>query len=98
MRVHPHRAVKATVGIRVKPHRNVSAQRVKFSESKMNMKIILLLTCVITLLSTAGCIFREDGGREHARYEHRDEVVVGPPVVAVRVPEVVVRPPEIIVR
>jgi len=38
---HPHRAVKATVGIRVKPHRNVSAQRVKFSESKMNMKIPL---------------------------------------------------------
>jgi hypothetical protein len=62
-----------------------------------NMKIILLLTCVITLLGTAGCLV-SDGGRYHDRgdyghggYGHRDEVIVGPPVVVVRPPEVIVR-------
>jgi hypothetical protein len=62
------------------------------------MKTILLFACVITLLTTAGCLV-EDGGRGgHARYEHHDAVIVGPPPVVVRVPEVVVRPPEVIVR
>jgi hypothetical protein len=58
------------------------------------MKKFLSFTCVLTLLSTTGCIVPEG----HARYEHHDEVVVGPPVVVVPVPVVVVRPPEVIVR
>ena len=62
------------------------------------MKLILLLTCVITLLSTTGCLVTEGGRRGHARYEHHDAVIVGPPVVEVRVPVVEVRPPAIIVR
>ena len=62
------------------------------------MKRILLLTGLCSLLSTTGCIFPEGGRGGHARYEHHDAVVVGPPAVVVRVPEVVVRPPEVIVR
>jgi hypothetical protein len=62
------------------------------------MKTILLLTCLITLLSTTGCIVAEGGQHRHARYERHDEVIVGPPVVVVRPPEIVVRPPAIIVR
>ena len=62
------------------------------------MKKTLLFTCVITLFTTTGCIFPEGGGREHARYEHHDEIRAGPPVVEMRAPEVVVRPPEVIVR
>ena len=62
------------------------------------MKMILLFTCIISLLATTGCIVAEGGRHGHARYEHRDEVIVGPPVLVVRPPEVVVRPPEIIVR
>jgi hypothetical protein len=63
------------------------------------MKKILFLTGIISLLTTTGCIF--PGGErhdEHARYENRDAVIVGPPAVVVRVPEVEVRPPEVIVR
>jgi hypothetical protein len=62
------------------------------------MKMLLLLTCVITLFSTAGCIFADGGRHGRAHYERHDEVIVGPPAVVVRPPEVVVRPPEIIVR
>jgi hypothetical protein len=62
------------------------------------MKKILFLTGMLGLLFTTGCIFPEGGGHGHARYEHHDAVVVGPPAVVVRVPELVVRPPEVIVR
>jgi hypothetical protein len=62
------------------------------------MKRILLLTGIISLLTTTGCIFPEGGGHEHARYENHPEVMAGPPSVEVRAPEVVVRPPEVIVR
>jgi hypothetical protein len=62
------------------------------------MKKILYLTGVSILLFTGGCIFPEGGRGGHARYEHHDAVVVGPPVMVVRPPEVVVRPPEVIVR
>jgi len=55
------------------------------------MKKILFLSGVIAFL-TAGCIVPvRDGGRDHARYEHHDAVVVGPPVLVVRPPEVIVR-------
>jgi hypothetical protein len=62
------------------------------------MKMLLLLTCAITLLATAGCIFADGGRHSHARYERHDEFIAGPPAVVVRPPEVVVRRPEIIVR
>jgi hypothetical protein len=58
------------------------------------MKKILSLACVLTLLSNTGCIVAGRGG--HARYDHHDDVVVAPVVVA-RPPVIVVRPPEIIV-
>ena len=65
------------------------------------MKKILFLASIVSLVSTTGCIVPggERGGErhEHARYEHHDEIIVGPPVV-VRPPEVIVRPPEVIVR
>jgi hypothetical protein len=54
------------------------------------MKKILLYTGILSLLTTTGCLVAEDG-RGHARYEHRDAVVVGPPVVILRPPEVIVR-------
>lgn len=62
------------------------------------MKRIPWFTCVSTLLATAGWLVAEDGRHRHARYEHHDEIIVGPPVIVVPVPVVVVRPPEIIVR
>ena len=62
------------------------------------MKIILSFACVITLLATAGCLVPYDDGHGHARYEHHDAVVVGPPVIVVPAPVVYVRPPEVIVR
>jgi hypothetical protein len=59
------------------------------------MKKILLLTGLVTLLTTTGCLVSDGGwhGRErgHARYEHHDDVIVGPPVLVVRPPEVIVR-------
>jgi hypothetical protein len=63
-----------------------------------DMKKILYLTGIITLLSTAGCIFPGDGRGGRAGYGHHDDVIVGAPEVVVPVPEVVVRPPEVIVR
>jgi hypothetical protein len=52
------------------------------------MKTILLLSCVITLLATSGCLVAEDG-----RHHGRDAVIV--PIV----PVVVVHPAaEVIVR
>jgi hypothetical protein len=62
------------------------------------MKKVLLLASVVSLLSATGCIVPGDGRHEHARYEHRDEVIIGPPPIVVRPPEIVVRPPEVIVR
>ena len=65
----------------------------------ISMKKTLFIFGVISLFSTTGCIFPEGrgGGRghdrdhDHARYEHHDEVVAGPPVLVVRPPEVIVR-------
>jgi hypothetical protein len=56
------------------------------------MKIILLFTCIITLLTSSGCLVADGGGRGHyGRHEEVRAVVVGPPVVVVRPPEVIVR-------
>jgi hypothetical protein len=56
------------------------------------MKKILFLAGIVGLLSTTGCLVADGGGgRDHARYEHHDAVVVGPPVLVVRPPEVIVR-------
>jgi hypothetical protein len=62
------------------------------------MEKILYLIGIATLLSTTGCIFMEGDRGGHARHEHHDDVIVGPPVVVVRAPELVVRLPEVIVR
>ena len=62
------------------------------------MKNILLIIAFASLLSTTGCLVSDGGRGEHARYEHHDDVIVGPPAVVVSAPEVVVRPPEVIVR
>ena len=81
---------------RVTPHSEDHAHRV----ASLYMKKFLFLAGILTLLSTTGCLV-SDGGRGergHARYEHHDDVIVGPPAVVVRAPEVIVRPPEVIVR
>ncbi len=62
------------------------------------MKQILLLTGIISLLTTTGCLVSDGGRHEHARHEHHDDAIVGPPAVVVRAPVLEVRPPEIIVR
>ena len=54
-----------------------------------SMKLNLLLTCLLTLVGTSGCIVAE-GGHRHARYEHHDEVIIRSPVIVVRPPVVVV--------
>jgi hypothetical protein len=72
---------------RVIPYRGIPAHRVTSSD----MKMILLFIGLIALLSTSGCIVADDGRDRHARYEHHDDVIVGPPVVVVRPPEVIVR-------
>jgi hypothetical protein len=56
-----------------------------------DMKKMLYLFAIATLLSTSGCLVSDGGHGEHARYEHHDAVVVGPPVMVVRPPEVIVR-------
>jgi hypothetical protein len=71
-------------------------------QSKMNIKTILSLFGVMTLLATSGCLY-SDGGRrgyahEHNHFESHSEVIVEHPAVVVRAPEVVVRPPVLIVR
>ncbi|HEV8574085.1 MAG TPA: hypothetical protein VGR43_05185 [Dehalococcoidia bacterium] len=56
--------------------------------------MILLLTGVITLLTTTGCLVSEGGRHGHNdgyRYHHRSAVIVGPPVVVVRPPEIIIR-------
>jgi hypothetical protein len=55
------------------------------------MKKILHLIAIATLLSTSGCLVSDGGRGGHARYEHHDAVIVGPPVLVVRSPEVIVR-------
>jgi hypothetical protein len=52
------------------------------------MKKILLVSSVITLLTTSGCIV-DDGHRGHAGYGRHDDVVVAGPAVVVR-PAVIV--------
>ena len=61
------------------------------------MKKTLLISGVISLLATTGCLVSDGGRHEHARYENRDAVIVGPPAIVVRAPVLEVRPPEIIV-
>ena len=68
---------------------------------QINMKKLLSILSLITLLTTTGCLYSDGRGRgyahEHGHFEgHAD--FEGPPAVVVRAPEVVVRPPEVIVR
>jgi hypothetical protein len=55
------------------------------------MKKLLLLATFISLVSTTGCIVPGGDRHDHARYEHHDAVIVGPPAIVVRPPEVIVR-------
>ena len=58
------------------------------------MKKLFIFASLISLVTVTGCIVPEGERRDHyhARYEgHRDEVIVGPPVVVVRPAEVIVR-------
>jgi hypothetical protein len=68
--------------------RNIEA----LPKRKFSMKIILLLTCVVTLLTTTGCFFPGPGRGWH-HWHDRGEVIVAPSTVAARVPEVIVSPP-----
>ena len=56
-----------------------------------NMKNIVLLISVLTLIATSGCLVSEGGGHRHGGYERRSAVIVGPPVIVVRPPEVIIR-------
>jgi hypothetical protein len=55
------------------------------------MKNLLLFAGLLSLIAATGCIVPEGGRHRGERYEHRDAVVVGPPVVVVRPPEIIVR-------
>jgi hypothetical protein len=56
------------------------------------MKKILLLTGILSLLGTTGCLVSEEGhGHEGYRHHDHDEVVIGPPVLVVRPAVVIVR-------
>jgi Ser-tRNA(Ala) deacylase AlaX len=57
---------------------------------KLNMKTILLFTCIVTLITTTGCFFPGRGG---GHWHDRGEVIVAPSAVAVQAPEVIVAPP-----
>jgi hypothetical protein len=54
------------------------------------MKMILLFSCVITLITTTGCLV-DRSGRRGPGWHDRADVIVAPPVVEVRPPEVIVR-------
>ena len=84
---------RPTSRVRITPHGEVPARRVAcFRMKNPIIKISLLSVCVITLLATTGCLV-SDGGRyhDHGGYGHRDEIIVGPPVLVVRPPVVIVR-------
>jgi hypothetical protein len=55
------------------------------------MKKILLLTGVISLLATTGCVVAEGGRQRHGRFHGRTEVFVPAPVVIVPAARVHVR-------
>jgi hypothetical protein len=61
------------------------------------MKKILLVSGIISLLATTGCLVSDGSRHGRSQYGHHDAVIVGPPVVEVRVPVVEVVPPAIIV-
>ena len=78
---------------RITPHGKNSVRRaVSFRKQNLIMKILFLFIATISLLTTTGCLVSEEG-RYHDRggYGHRDEIIVGPPVLVVRPPEVIVR-------
>jgi hypothetical protein len=73
---------------------------------KLNMKMILLFTCAITLLATTGCYYPGHGHGGGGRDWHgRAEIIVAPRAVVARAPDVIVAPlvvavnaPEVVVR
>ena len=70
--------------------RNVETYRYK-----LNMKTILLFTCVLSLITATGCLVAEGGHGHHhghGHFESHTEVFVpAPPVIIVRPPEIIVR-------
>jgi len=61
------------------------------------MKKLPLLTGIVSLLATTGCLVSE-GRRGHEGYRHHGEVAVGPSVLVAPMPEVVARPAVLIGR
>lgn len=59
----------------------------------LNMKTILLLTCVITVLTTTGCFFPGRGGGRG--WHDRGELNVAPSAVAVRASQAIEEPPAV---
>jgi hypothetical protein len=58
----------------------------------LKMKKFLLLTGLLSLLGTTGCLVSEEGhGHEGYRHHDHDEVVIGPPILVVRPAVVIVR-------
>jgi hypothetical protein len=55
------------------------------------MKRLLLISSVITLVATTGCIIPEGEGHGREVHERHEEVIVGPPVIVARPPEIIVR-------
>lgn len=61
------------------------------------MNKILSFTCLISLLTTTGCIFPGRGHDEDRRHD-RGQLIVTPRIVEARAPVVVVAPPVVEVR
>jgi hypothetical protein len=63
------------------------------------MKMILLFTCAITLITTTGCFYGHGGGGWHDGHgwHDRGELIAPTPAYAVRAPEVIVAPPVVAV-
>jgi hypothetical protein len=80
--------------------------------TKLNMKMILLVTCVIALVTTTGCLVPAGGqpgyghryghrgyhGRSEVIVRSRSEVVAPRPVIVVPAPVIVVPVPSVRVR
>ena len=65
-------------------------------QPQSNMKIILLFGCVLSLVSTTGCIMSHEEWLGHTRNERLVECIAGPPTVEVYGPAVGGHPPKII--
>jgi len=60
-----------------------------YREPKLNMKMILLFACSVTLLTTTGCFFPGRGGGD---WHHRADANAAPPVAVVSTTNVIAAP------